>query len=112
MTHPKADGPDALKREVFEEMTGFAYGPDFLGPKQREFSEIIDHLAQRGMIVPDGWVAVPREPTEEMKDAAWKESHPHVHVDNENSQRVGVKNEHAREFKAMIAAAPKMEGME
>lgn len=32
----------------------------------------LDALAAAGRIVPDGWVAVPREPTSEMLEAGWR----------------------------------------
>ena len=101
MTHPKADGLNALKRgeinaltyDVMDELLGkFITGIHWPG---EIIMATIDHLAQRGMLVPDGWVAVPREPTIEMTNKVVKYF------------TLSSKNLAVDCYKAMIAAAPK-----
>ena len=55
MTHPKADGLDALKREAVQWYKERFDRSDIIGmPSDREvLFDFIDHLAQRGMIVMD-----------------------------------------------------------
>jgi len=55
----------------------------------------IDHLAAQGRIVPDGWVAVPKEPTTEMTNKV-------VRFFTCNSKNLATDA-----YKAMLAAAPK-----
>ena len=101
MTHPQADGLDALKRgeinalmyDVMDELLGkFITGIHWPG---EIIMATIDHLAQRGMLVPDGWVAVPRELLEQCIDPFQV---PQALTDVYD--------------RAMLAAAPKMEGKE
>lgn len=67
---------------------------------------VIDHLQERGLLAMDGYVMVPREPTDEMLEAAWKQSDSHVFVCPDHSLRKGVKAKHARTYKAMITFSP------
>lgn len=93
MTHPKADGLDALKREVSKSLELY----------HGDVARVIAHLAQRGMILQEGWVAVPREPTDAMCRAMRNE---YVNM------TFFAGNVWPPVFRAMLAAAPKMEGNE
>lgn len=58
-------------------------------------------LAQRGMILQEGWVAVPRNPTEEMVERG--NIFSFSAFDNQHQSDTDLI------YRAMIAAAPKME---
>lgn len=88
---------DALKREAVEWYKNRFDRSDIIEmPSDREvLFDFIDHLAQRGLIVKEGWVAVPREPTEEMCRAA---------IDRPGCPGDAFMYEGI--YRAMIAAAP------
>lgn len=89
---PNQDWIDALKRE-------HPYEFDII-------ICILDILDQRGMLVPEGWVAVPLEPTSLMKiDGQQK-------INQIFNTAKHLMREAGEIYHAMLAAAPKMERKE
>lgn len=104
MTHPKTDGLDALKIST----THFAKREDAKAQQRIEdydngWNDCINSLAQRGMILQEGWVAVPREPTTVMKINGQQK------INQTLNTAKYLMNEAGEIYKAMLAAAPKME---
>ena len=66
-----------------------------------------ERAAQPEPSVPDGWKLVPIEPTEEMVNAARNAPIPAVHLDS-ISAMADIRNKVC--YRAMLTAAPKMEG--
>lgn len=103
---PKADGLDALKHTT----TGMQPACSRSKAWREGWNDCIDHLAQRGMILQEGWVAVPIEPTRDMVTAAF-EAQDHVASAISRASN-GFSSGVISAYSAMLAAAPKMEGKE
>lgn len=104
---PKTEWPDwltALKRDMPCGCNG-AYGRCTENNYATGWNDCIDHLAQRGLIVPDGWVAVPREPSVDMVDTAVNHALA-IKLGGSETWRTYMTSV----YKAMLAAAPKMDG--
>ena len=100
---PKADGLDTLKREEmfhqFMDVLDETNIPNLYAVMAA--STLADRLAQRGMLLPDGWVAVPREPNVDMVDAAVNHALA-IKLGGSETWRTYMTSL----YKAMIAAAP------
>jgi hypothetical protein len=81
-----------------------------------EFTDILDMFCNSHKCltppakdaVPDGMVLVPKEPTEEMYDAAWKDIPKVVIAKLSIDQYRQILN---RSYRAMLAAAPVVDGL-
>lgn len=79
------------------------------------WNHCIGYLAAQGRIVPDGWQAVPKEPTRGMIKSAWFAQYKYVGGDDElceklAQQRTDDKNQFRKDvlaYTAMLAASPK-----
>lgn len=67
------------------------------------WNDCIDYLAEHGMIVPDGWVAVPMEPTSLMKIEGQQK------INQIFNTAKHLMNEAGEIYSAMLASAPKIE---
>mgnify|MGYP003490563177 FL=1 len=71
--HPRYDHEPDLLWEHWQWFIAGRGNPDScvhtstIGEAVRDATAVLAHLRERGMLVPDGWVAVPKEPTEAMR---------------------------------------------
>ncbi|HDZ9708906.1 hypothetical protein [Klebsiella pneumoniae] len=89
-----------INRDKLEHMLEYARQQRYIGQSCKvppeDMVEIMERLLNAGnsLVVPEGYVMVPKEPTKEMIDAGW------LHF-------MGTKNPSSKgTYKAMLAAAP------
>lgn len=87
---------DALKKAVIE--LAVSYCQDGMHPDDLE-RDLIKLFTNAPTVQREGWVSVPIEPTEEMKDKAWQ-----AYID---SNKPAPYNMLADAYKAMLSASPK-----